>query len=167
MRFFFYGSLLDPDIRRIVMGKGGPWPTEPATLAGWRRRRRHDAIYPILERRAGAAVEGVVVSGVTPAAAARLAAFEGSNYGIALLRPRAADGRLLPAFLFLPRRRLAGPAPWDETGWAHGRKAAALRSAAREMMAGGRTAVRLGTRIWHRHARLWQNRRRSQGGGLP
>ena len=166
MRFFFYGSLLDPDIRRIVMGKGGPWPVESASLAGWRRRRRRDAIYPILERRAGGSVEGLVVSRVTPKAAARLAAFEGSNYGVALLRPVAADGRGLPAFLFLPRRRLAGPAPWDERRWALGRKSAALRSAAREMTEIGRLAARHGTRIWRRHARLWQDRALPKGEAL-
>ena len=37
MRFFFYGTLMDEDVRRAVLGVRSLAPTERATLEGWRR----------------------------------------------------------------------------------------------------------------------------------
>jgi hypothetical protein len=37
MRFFFYGTLMDEDIRRAVLGDRAPDAVEPATLIGYRR----------------------------------------------------------------------------------------------------------------------------------
>ena len=158
MRFFFYGSLLDPDIRRAVMGPGAArCRIAPAALAGWRRRRRKDAIYPILERRRGASVAGCVVDGIDARMAARLRAFEGQSYGVATLAVRRADGSADAALVFVPKRPVAGPAPWHFDEWCRGRKQRALRRAHAAMARAGRLAASRGMRPWLRRQRQWLN----------
>ncbi|MBL8834369.1 MAG: gamma-glutamylcyclotransferase, partial [Rhodospirillales bacterium] len=47
MRFFFYGTLIDPDVRRAVLGRLAPASVEPATLKGWRRFSAKGVTFPI------------------------------------------------------------------------------------------------------------------------
>jgi Gamma-glutamyl cyclotransferase, AIG2-like len=155
MRFFFYGSLLDPDIRRAVMGAtAARCRVVPATLQGWRRRRRKDAIYPVLQRRPGASVAGCVVDCVDPSAAARLTAFEGRSYLVATVQARCGDGSVVPAYVFLPSRPIASPVAWDPDEWFRGRKHRALRKAHAAMAWRGRLAVGQSLRPWQRRQRL-------------
>ena len=46
MRFFFYGTLMDADIRRAVLGVRALAPAERATLDGWRRVKKAGVSYP-------------------------------------------------------------------------------------------------------------------------
>ena len=157
MRFFFYGSLLDPAIRRAVMGPratGGR--VAPALLEGWRRRQRWETIYPILLRSRGAVVDGVVVDGLDPVAAARLTAFEGSAYQAVLLPVRLASGGAASAYVFLPNRRLASPSAWSRVEWSRGRQRRALRLAHAEMARDGRIAMGRLLTAWRRRAALSQ-----------
>jgi hypothetical protein len=155
MRFFFYGSLLDPDIRRAVMGANAVrCRVAPAMVQGWRRRRRKDAIYPVLQRRSGSSVAGCVVEGVDPSAAARLTAFEGRAYRVATVRARCGDGCEVTAYVFLPSRSIASPVAWDPDEWFRGRKHRALRKAHAAMARRGRHAVGQLLRPWQRRRRL-------------
>jgi hypothetical protein len=153
MRFFFYGSLLDPAIRRVVMGRcSETCRVVPATLSGWRRCRRREAIYPVLMPSPGAVVEGCLIEGVDAVAAARLTAFEGSAYRVAVLQVRLASGGVAAAFVFLPNRRLASPSSWSPAEWSRGRQRRALRLANAEMAWEGRAAMRRPLISWRRRS---------------
>jgi hypothetical protein len=153
MRFFFYGSLLDPAIRRAVMGRGAERSSiAPAILTGWRRCRRREPLYPILRRTPDGVVEGCLAENVDAATAARLNAFEGPAYRVALISVRPAVGGLTSAYVFLPNRRFASPSAWHPSEWSRGRRRRALRLANAEMAREGRIAMgRLLTR-WRRRA---------------
>src|SRR4051794_3862349 len=86
---FFYGTLmLPPILRRVLFGPASAHPTtarplahpRPAILHGYARRRVRGADYPGIVPRAGAAVRGVLVEGLTPGDVWRLDAFEGGDY---------------------------------------------------------------------------------------
>ncbi|MEE8559476.1 MAG: gamma-glutamylcyclotransferase family protein, partial [Alphaproteobacteria bacterium] len=78
MRYFFFGTLMDPDVRALVIG--GPAPAsriEPATLAGFRRVHVAGRSYPMLISDALGRVEGCLVRGLDGRARARIGQFEG------------------------------------------------------------------------------------------
>lgn len=76
MRFFFYGTLIDADVRRAVLGSGAPRQVEAALLSGWRRVCVPGRPYPIILADPQASVEGVLARGLTPAARRRLERYE-------------------------------------------------------------------------------------------
>ena len=119
MRFFFYGTLLDPDVAAIVLGRRLP-PSAfvPAELGGFVRRRAMGKGYPILVQRRGGAVSGRVVGGLTPGDVARLSAYEGPNYRVSSL-PVRLQGRLERVFVFTPNGPGLSPSPdaWDLALW--------------------------------------------------
>jgi hypothetical protein len=89
MRFFFYGTLLDPDVMALVIGRRLP-PRRyvTATLPGYARRRAKGASYPIVLRDPRGRVEGAVVGGLSAQDVVRLAAYEGPRYRIASRKVR-------------------------------------------------------------------------------
>jgi len=154
VRFFFYGSLLDPAIRRAVMGRhAAGCRIVPAVLEGWRRCRWRNAIYPVLLRAPGAVVQGCVVEGVDAEAAAGLAAFEGPAYRVSIVAARIAAGSVVDAYVFLPSRRLASPAAWNLPEWLRGRQRRALRLANAQMAGDGRLAMGRRLTGWRRRVR--------------
>ena len=135
MRFFFSGTLIDPDVRRLVMGATAPATVEPAVLAGWARRGVRGAGYPVIVARAGASVDGVLARSVGAAGRRRLVAYEGPDYDILDVEVTIGGGRRKPALVFVPARRgglVATAAGWDYETWARRRKRAFLREIAGE-----------------------------------
>lgn len=115
---FFYGSLLDADVRAAVLGPMAPPATEPATLAGWRRVTAPGAIFPIVLRAADGEVAGAIARGVPPAAVRRLDAYEGAGYRLEAVTVTLADGTPCEAQVYVPVRAVAGPGkPWDLDDW--------------------------------------------------
>jgi gamma-glutamyl AIG2-like cyclotransferase len=89
MRFFFYGTLLDPDVTNLVLGRRlPPGAFVPAALPGHSRRRVKGATYPIVVRDPRGEVRGAVVGGLSGRDVRRLAAYEGPRYRIAQLKVR-------------------------------------------------------------------------------
>lgn len=104
MRFFFYGTLIDPEMLGAVLRR----PVHPArrrnaVLRGYRRVYREGASYPILVADAASDVEGVVVSALTAPDVALLTAYEGAEYEIRELPVRMSRDGLVLAKVFLPR----------------------------------------------------------------
>jgi hypothetical protein len=119
MRYFFYGTLLDPDVRRAVLGRPAhALRGRHAVLDGYRRVTVPEKSYPTLAADAGGAVAGLVFGGITPALARRLNVFEGTAYRIACCHVRLEDGAVVSARVFVPRLRPpSGGRPWDYEGW--------------------------------------------------
>lgn len=144
MRFFFYGTLMDAEVRRAVLGARAPAATEGATLEGWRRLTLDGVGYPVIVRAAGERMEGVVVRGLDGVALDRLRRYEGPDYVLATLSVRLVDsGRDLAVQAFVPRPglRVIGRPGWDLGQW---QREARPRFLAR--LAGRRSSARAAAR---------------------
>ncbi len=130
MQFFFYGTLLDADLRRTLCGRDADrWSVVPATLADHRRGRSPGRTYPFLLPAPGDQVDGIVADGVDAGAAAILTLYEGAGYRVARLRPVTPAGPV-PAWAYLPRRRVAARLPWTLADWERSHKARSLERVA-------------------------------------
>ena len=117
MRFFFYGTLLDADLRRALCGAAADgWTLAPAELAGHRRGRSRGRTYPFLVPAPGGRVEGVVAGGLDLEAAAILTLYEGGGYRVARMTVQTPDGPA-DAWAFLPRRRVVASLDWSLDDW--------------------------------------------------
>ena len=119
MRFFFYGTLLDPDVTALVLGRRLPASRFlPALLPGWSRWRVQGGSYPISIPDLKGSVAGAVVSGLSARDVARLAAYEGAGYRISSLKVRL-GGALASVSVFEPIVSKLKPTarPWDLVLW--------------------------------------------------
>lgn len=124
MRFFFYGTLLDPDVRRLVLGRRAPAAIEPARLEGWRRLPLAGATYPVIVRAPMAAVDGILVRGLDIGARSLLVRYEGPDYELLPVEVLVASNRRVAASVFAPRsgRVRRGRGDWDFADWARRHK---------------------------------------------
>jgi hypothetical protein len=118
MRFFFYGTLMDEDVRRAVLGVRSLAPTEKATLKGWRRVKMAGVTYPMIVRARNHAVDGVLMHGVDARARDLLQRYEGDEYTMLGIEVQTGDSAI-SANMFVPRPGLAvrGRGPWDLETW--------------------------------------------------
>jgi hypothetical protein len=118
MRFFFYGTLMDEDVRRAVLGVRSLAPAERATLEGWRRVKMAGVSYPMIVRARNHRVEGILMHGVDGRARDLLQRYEGDEYTIMNVEVRTADS-VLTAKMFAPRPGVTvrGRGPWDLDTW--------------------------------------------------
>jgi hypothetical protein len=119
MRFFFYGTLRDRDVRRAVLGPGVERIViAPAVLPGWRCVFLRGRAYPVLHPDTTAETEGVLADHVDPRQAARLDRFETDEYRRGTARVRRAGGEAVAAHLhFAARLGLASTTTWDFEAW--------------------------------------------------
>jgi gamma-glutamylcyclotransferase (GGCT)/AIG2-like uncharacterized protein YtfP len=114
LRFFFYGTLIDSDVRRAVMG-ARPHSVEPATLKGWRCVTLPGVTYPTIVRDPDAVVGGLLARGLDATAKRRLQDYEEAEYELIELDVAAA-GKSQRALVFVaphPRPRI----DWDYDTW--------------------------------------------------
>lgn len=133
MRFFFYGTLIDPDVRRLVLGRHAPAEVERAWLAGWRRVPIVGATYPAVIRDAQGSVDGVLVRGLDRAARDLLVRYEGDEYELIMVEVETDGGRHVAANLFVPRRPgfRHRRGMWDYADWSRRHKRRFLATLAR------------------------------------
>src|SRR6516165_9663547 len=119
MRFFFYGTLLDPDVTALVLGRRLPPATfVPAVLPGYSRWRVEGGSYPISVPDPKGEVSGAIVGGLSARDVARLAAYEGPGYRIAPLKVKVAE-TMTTVSVFEPIVSKLKPTgrPWDLLLW--------------------------------------------------
>lgn len=139
---FFYGTLLDAEIRRAVVGRDLA-DLRPASVIGFCRRPAKGRSYPVLVHRHGARVGGLAVGDIDRAVLLRLCAYEGCEYRLASVTLLDGDGRRGMGRAFLPHRAvLAAPGDWSLRGWQRVAKKAFLRRL-REAAATPGTASRI------------------------
>lgn len=128
MRVFFYGTMMDPDVRRLVLGaRAGQLVVGPALLPGYRRVQAARGDYPLLLRRAASRVRGQLAEGFGQPDLLRLLHFEGPDYLPS--RERVIDPAGTPrwACVLLNRGGLrASQRAWDYRRWQLRRKARLL-----------------------------------------
>ncbi len=128
MRFFFYGTLIDPDVRRAVLGRLAPETVEPATLPGWRRFAAKGVTFPIARPDPKAEMEGVLARGLSAAAGRLLDAYEGDGYRRTKVEI-VASGKTLSAILYVDDGSgtlVAAQGAWSYATWAKRDKRAFL-----------------------------------------
>ncbi len=119
MRLFFFGTLMDPEVRAIVMGRQLPADAvEPAVVQGFRRVFVAGRHYPMLLAHASGWVDGTLVSGLDAETVHRLQVYEGWEYTLTPLRVRTASGQTVLAQVFMcPPHVAADRRPWKLTEW--------------------------------------------------
>ena len=103
--FFFYGTLRDAEVRRIVLGPGAvTLVAEPAVLEGYRCAPAEGGRFPGIVAEEGAVATGVLVRGVSLDAAARISYFEGdgTDYDIVPKTVGLGGGQQARAWVCLP-----------------------------------------------------------------
>ena len=140
MDFFFYGTLLDPEVRRAVLGIGAAkLVLEPGRLRGYRRIAARVTTVPGLVRQSGAVTEGLIARGIAAADAERLDRYEGRGYRRIACAIQGAAGACPQALVYIAiRHRDARGAPWSLARWQRRHKRRYLRSIARWMAGGSR-----------------------------
>lgn len=119
MRYFFYGTLMDPAVLAAVIGRRPPpalWAK--ATIEGYRRVFRAGTRYPILIPAPGERVDGMLVGGLGARDARRLDIFEGRDYAARTVLVQARLGGRIPARIFMPKPGVPATArPWTPEDW--------------------------------------------------
>lgn len=117
MHFFFYGTLLDPDVRRAVLGSATEAGT-PAVLHGWRRVFVRGDSYPVIRPTSGSTVDGLVFAAVNVEGTRMLRKYEGPSYRARRLTVRGADGGSVSAAVFVPKDfGVATGRAWTLASW--------------------------------------------------
>lgn len=130
---FVYGTLMDADVRTLVIGRAlEAAQIAPAVLKHMRRVYIAGRVYPMVIPRRGDSVEGLLLSGLSAEDYARLDAFEGGDYA----RERQAvwpAGAAEPVNAWFYRTRGIGPRAtarlWELEPWRTREKALFLREA--------------------------------------
>jgi hypothetical protein len=138
MRFFFYGTLIDPDVRALVLGRDAPRAAEPAGLRGWRCVPVPAKTYPMLVPDPQARLSGVLVRGLNARARERLLRYEDPLYElieVELEVGRHGKKRRASAFVAKPGRAASGRKLWDFTDWQRRHKRRFLQRLKRRLAA--------------------------------
>ena len=134
LSFFFYGTLMDPDLQAVVLGGRLPAGVS-AVLDGYRRRTVAGRDYPAIVLAKGASVSGLLLDGVSPTMAARTSLYEGPQYTAASLPVTTEDGTIRDAWTFLPVPGVRlDSGDWSLETWRRRHKTLTLKRA-REFMA--------------------------------
>ncbi len=81
--FFLFGSLMDPDIAQVVLGRRlAPRELRAAVLPGYRRLVVAEETYPALAPCVGARVNGVLLRTVSETEVARMRFFESAEFAV-------------------------------------------------------------------------------------
>jgi hypothetical protein len=137
MRFFFYGTLIDPEILQAVLQRSvDPIRRRKAVLKGYRRVYRRGASYPVILADTTAQVEGIVVSALTTRDIMLLTMYEGQEYEIRELPVSCLGTGLIPARVFLPGPGCeASSESWTPEDWNKRFRPAFIRSITRHRRA--------------------------------
>ncbi len=138
MRFFFYGTLIDPEIRRLVLGRHAPRVVEPATLRGWRRVPVPAKTYPMIVPDTAGNVDGILARGLNAAARRRLERYEDDLYAVAPVEVGLVDRKrkvLALAFFAQVSRVPCGAKTWDFAEWQRRHKRRFIQTLRRRLAA--------------------------------
>lgn len=144
MNLFFFGTLMDDDVRTIVCG--AELAVRPATLRGWRRPHVAGRHYPMLVAQPGARLDGVVAEDVDDESVRRLQIYEGWEYELRPFRLETATGPLAAHVFTCPPDIAWAEPEWRLDRWRLRHKRAFLPELRRQMqvvLAGGQGGGRL------------------------
>lgn len=125
MLFFFYGTLVDRELRAALFGaRAQDVRVTPGMLFHFQRRRARFGDYPVIVPRPGGRVPGLFVEGIDAALALWIAHYEGPGYVPARVTAFDRAGQRLRPWAFMPMTtRDASGEPWDLATWQRRAKA--------------------------------------------
>ncbi|MEL6220971.1 MAG: gamma-glutamylcyclotransferase family protein, partial [Pseudomonadota bacterium] len=148
-RLFFYGSLRDPEMVSIVLGRRlGQRSLLAARAVGFATRRLGGEAYPLLVPVAGAEAEGVVLTDASPEDLRRLEFFEEAEYGLAPISVVTAEGSVEAQFFRATEKTPATSLPWDYASWCAHDRTVAIEAAIELMQFYGRLPVADIDTVW-------------------
>lgn len=128
MDLFVYGTLMDDDVLRRVIGR--PVPSASIGVAfvdGYKRVYVEGTYFPILVPSPAGVVEGRLITGLGAQAVKRLSRFEGRHFRLERLAVRLARGRTAEVECFMPVGGVkASSEEWDPDIWRRRHKRAFL-----------------------------------------
>lgn len=124
MLFFFYGTLMDGELLRMLAGpRAEDLRLTPGILMNYRRQRARFGNYPVLLPHPGGRVPGLFVEGLDRQLLLWVAHFEGPGYLPQRVSARDQAARQLRPWAFVPLHPgLASPESWDFEAWQRGDK---------------------------------------------
>ena len=148
MNLFFFGTLLDQEVRAIVFGH--PLAVRPAVLRGFRRPHVAGRHYPMLMARPGGRVAGLLAEGIDDETVRRLRLYEGWEYQLHPFRLETATGPVEAHVFICPPGIEAAEPEWRLDRWQLRHKRVFLRHLRRQ------SERVLDQETWHQHPpRLW------------
>ncbi|HYE49967.1 MAG TPA: gamma-glutamylcyclotransferase family protein [Azospirillaceae bacterium] len=150
MRLFCYGTLMDPDVRALVLGRACP-EAVPARLAGWRRVRVPGEAYPVVMPDPLGSVAGLLVRLEGEAELDRVRFFEGVSFRLRQFPVESLGGGTKLAWVAAPAaEHPSEEGPWDLGLWSPHREAY-LAATAAYMAAYGTVDVAEIHLVWQAH----------------
>lgn len=102
MRWFFFGSLMDPDVLSIVLGRPlAEHERVPATLHGYTRLVVSEETYPALRPEPGGKVHGLMAEQLSEEDGRRICFFEGEEFRLEEHELELASGERRRAVAFM------------------------------------------------------------------
>ena len=154
--FFFYGTLVDADVRQLVLGREVPEAAvQPAELAGFQRYAVREQPFPAAVPQPGSTIDGVIMPSASLNDAAMLTCFEGSDYEARLCRVTcsAIGGRDQDAWVFVASDRVPRGEPgWSIDDWRAQHKPAFFEIAAKWLSAISDADVSAAEELWRRRS---------------
>jgi hypothetical protein len=119
MRLFVFGTLMDPDVMRIVVGREMETVAPaPARLSGYAARRAFGETFPILVAQPGASVEGLTVGPFDERELERIRFFDGEEFEMRPVSVAGPDGDMVRITACLSTGILADTGePWRLDHW--------------------------------------------------
>ena len=118
MNLFVYGTLLDPWIRRRVLGRNHRLVIQQAVLRGHRIMRIRAKPYPNAQRCPGSHAQGQMLCGLSPSLLARLDAYEGDEYTRIPVRVFTPSNRIVLAQMYRAIQTVqVTPERWTLVRW--------------------------------------------------
>lgn len=153
MLLFAYGTLMDPDVRAVVLGREAG-PVTAARLSGWRRAPATGEGFPMLLPDPGGSVDGLLVGPLSDTERRRVQFFEGVRQVLATVPVVCAARGPLTALACLGAQGpdvqglTAGEGDWHLAGWQASHKSWYLPATVDYMACFGRTDLDTALRRW-------------------
>lgn len=122
--YFFYGTLLDDDVVRAVLGRSlESLKPIAARLDGYSRRCVEGATYPAAIPMEDDFIDGIIARDLTEREEAILAAYEGEEYGLTRVQVTDRNQNIIDANVFVPGESIRpSNKHWDFDDWVRDHK---------------------------------------------
>jgi len=146
--YFFFGTLMDPDVLSLVLGRDpGPLSTA-ATLSGFARVRVEGEPYPALVEAPGGQVEGLLLRDYVPEDDLRIRFFEDFDFAIEQCSVETALGPARALYCGAVRNIAPMDITWSYADWARDEKDRFLKVAEIYMAGFGVLDPEEADRLW-------------------